>query len=175
VRYVVEGSVRTRLGGRSLRVRRSGISCRARQQHARCERRLRVRWNCASIFVLTLQRKPSLTSDSPCNWSQTNHVHSVGVAQEEIGCGRMGGLAGPHINTTLVILIGALYANARLLKEVPTPTKRQARERAARSASRGMSAGGFARGRTSSRLHPRRSIPRRASSRLRQSVLCCTQ
>jgi len=103
--------------------------------------------------------------DSPCNWSQTNHVHSHGIAREVIGCGRMGSLAGPHINTTLVILISALYANARLLKAVPTSTKRQARERAAHSASRGMSGGGFARGRTSSRRHSYRSIPRRASSR----------
>src|SRR5262249_46822093 len=114
-------------------------------------------------------------SDSPCNWSQTNHVHSGGIAREEIGCDRMGGLAGPHINTTLVILISALYANARLLKAVPTPTKRQARERAAHSASRGMSGGGFARGRTSSRPHSHRSIPRRSSSRFRRSVPCGTQ
>ena len=104
--------------------------------------------------------------DSPCNWSQTNHVHSHGIAREVIGCGRMGSLAGPHINTTLVILISALYANARLLKAVPTSTKRQARERAAHSASRGMSGGGFARGRTLSRRHSYRSIPRRASSRV---------
>jgi hypothetical protein len=124
------------------------------------------------ILAIRLQRKPSSTSDSPCNWSQTNHVHSHGIAQEEIGCGRMGGLAGPHINTTLVILIGALYANARLLKQVPTPTKKQARERAAHSALGGISDGGFARGRTSSRLHCHRSIPRRASSRFRRSALC---
>jgi len=72
----------------------------------------------------------------------------------------MGGLAGPHINTTLVILISALYANARLLKAVPTPTKKQARERAAHCASRRMSGGGFARSRTSIRLHHHRSILR---------------
>jgi len=74
----------------------------------------------------------------------------------------MGGLTGPHINTTLVILISALYANARLLKTLPPPTKRQARERAARSA-RSMNGGGFAKDRVSRHLHWRRSLPRRAS------------
>jgi len=110
----------------------------------------------------TLMLPPATTSDSPCNWSQTNHVHSDGIAREEIGCARMGGFTGPHINTTLVILISALYANARLVRALPIPTKRQARERTARSASRRMNGGSFAKDQVSSHLYWRRSTPRRA-------------
>jgi len=73
----------------------------------------------------------------------------------------MNGFTGPHINTTLVILISALYANARLVKALPIPTKRQVRERAARS-SRRMNGGGFAKDQGSSHLYWRRSTPRRA-------------
>src|SRR5262245_27264922 len=113
--------------------------------------------------IQTFRRVRASTSDLRCNWNQTNHVHSGGSARKEIGCAHMGGLTGPHINTTLVILIGALYANARLLKTLPPPTKRQARERTARSASRGMNGGGFAKDRVSRHLHWRRSVPRRAS------------
>jgi len=45
----------------------------------------------------------------------------------------MGGLPALHVNTTLLILISALYADARLRKASPARTKKQAREYAARS------------------------------------------
>jgi hypothetical protein len=134
-------------------------------QTSRCQRQSHQQ-QLQSFYPLPLYPKFRLvrpsTSDSPCNWNQTNHVHSHGIAREENGCTRMGRFAGPHVNTTLVILISALCADARLLKALPTPTKRQAREHAARSALRSMRGGGFARDQRN-RLPWRRSIPRRIS------------
>jgi len=57
----------------------------------------------------------------------------------------MGGLPVLHVNTTLLILMSALFADARLCKASPARTKRQARERAARCASRCIRGGGFER------------------------------
>jgi hypothetical protein len=75
----------------------------------------------------------------------------------------MPGLPALHVNTTLLILMNALCADARFCRAPYAGTKRQARERAARCASRAVSAGGFARGRTRAQLHCRRMMPRRAS------------
>jgi hypothetical protein len=75
----------------------------------------------------------------------------------------MGGLPAIHVNTTLLILISALYADARLRRASPARTKRQARERVARCASRCMSGGGFERDLTCKQSHRRRTMPRHAS------------
>jgi hypothetical protein len=75
----------------------------------------------------------------------------------------MDGLPAMHVNTMLLILISALYADARLCRASPARTKRQGRERAARCARRCMRGGGFERGHTCNQLHRRRAMPRRAS------------
>jgi hypothetical protein len=75
----------------------------------------------------------------------------------------MGGLPAIHVNTTLLILISALYADAPLRKASPARTKRQARERAARGASRCMRGGGFASDRRYKQLRRRRTMPKQAS------------
>jgi len=66
------------------------------------------------------------------------------------------GLPAIHVNTTLLILIGALCADARFQAASGTRTKRQARERAAHCASRCMRGGGFERDLMSQQLHRRR-------------------
>src|ERR1700693_4471841 len=70
----------------------------------------------------------------------------------------MGGLPVLHVNTTLLILMSALYADAHLRRVLPARTKRQARERAARCASRSIKDGGFERAPnpTSKHLHRHR-------------------
>ena len=75
----------------------------------------------------------------------------------------MGGLPALHVNTTLLILISALYADARLRKASPARTKKQAREYAARCASRRMRGGGFGGDRRCKQLHLRRTMPKHAS------------
>jgi len=74
----------------------------------------------------------------------------------------MGGLPVLHVNTTLLILMSALCADARLGKTSPARTKKQARERAARCASRSIRGGGFERSLASARLHRRRTVPKHA-------------
>ena len=76
---------------------------------------------------------------------------------------RKGGLHAMHVNTTLLILMSALCADARLWKAPPAHTKRQARERAARCASRCIRRGGFERSLACKRLHRRRTTPKPAN------------
>jgi len=68
------------------------------------------------------------------------------------------GLPAIHVNTTLLILIGALCAEARFQAASGARTKRQARERAARCASRSMRGGGFERDRRCKQLRRRRTM-----------------
>jgi hypothetical protein len=93
----------------------------------------------------------------------TNHLSLRACAGGDFGCSLMGGLPALHVNTTLLILINALYADARLCKASPAPTKKQAREYAARCASRRMRGGGCERDRTCRQLRLRRTMPRHAS------------
>jgi hypothetical protein len=75
----------------------------------------------------------------------------------------MGALPVMHVNTTLFILISALYADARFSKASSARTKKHARECAARCASKSMRGGGFGRGPMCNQLHPRRMMSKRAS------------
>jgi hypothetical protein len=72
----------------------------------------------------------------------------------------MSGLRVIHVNTTLFILISALYADARLRQASPARTKKQARQRAARYASPPTRGGGCERGK---QLHLRRTMPKHVS------------
>jgi hypothetical protein len=80
-----------------------------------------------------------------------------------LGCSRMGALPVMHVNTTLFILISALFADARFSKASSARTKKHARECAARCASKFMRGGGFGGGRMRKHLHPRRMMPKKAS------------
>ena len=73
----------------------------------------------------------------------------------------MGSLPALHVNTTLLILMSALCADARLRKASPARTKRQARERAARCASRSIRGGGF----EATSMHAVASAPNDAEAR----------
>jgi len=69
------------------------------------------------------------------------------------------GLPAIHVNTMLLILIGALCADARFQASCGTRTKIQERRRAAQSASRSTRGGGCDR-RSQSRLNRRRRMQR---------------
>jgi hypothetical protein len=93
----------------------------------------------------------------------TNHVGIRTSIAGGTGCSLMGGLPAMHVNTTLTILISALYADARFCRASSAHTKRQARERAARCASSSIRGGGIERDRTCKQLHRRRTMPKHAS------------
>ena len=90
-----------------------------------------------------------------CNWSADRITYKKAGG---IGCSLIGGLPALHVNTTLLILMSALCADARLRSASPARTKRQARERAARCASRAIRGGGFERGSRYKQLHRRRTM-----------------
>jgi hypothetical protein len=98
-----------------------------------------------------------------CNWSHRESLTLEGIDRGRYGCSHMGGLPVLHVNTTLFILISALYADARLCKASSARTKKRARECAVRCASKFTRGGGFGRDRMCKQLHPRRMMPKNVS------------
>ena len=118
----------------------------------------RTSWYKKSQQLPGKPRYPACATGRP-----TNHIDARASTAGEIGCSLMGSLPALHVNTTLLILISALYADARLCRASPAHTRRQARERALRCASSSIRGGGFERSLACRHLHRHRTTPKPAN------------